>query len=137
MPAIAPHDGQVAVIVELHLQVVLVDEVVVATAQQHEIDVVGGPAMAPVAHVMGVAVADLAIAAGESAATIAGAFMCAPCPCPGKTRTVAFGSASATTLAMLAKFGVVAAPTSSNTTSQSLRLARLAPSPIRKGVISR
>ena len=50
-------------IVELHLQVVLVDEVVVATAQQHKIDVVGGPAMAPVAHVMGVAVADLAIAA--------------------------------------------------------------------------
>lgn len=59
-------------IVELHLQVVLVDEVVVATAQQHKIDVVGGPAMAPVAHVMGVAVADLAIAAGEAAATIAG-----------------------------------------------------------------
>lgn len=37
LPAIAPHDGQVAVIVELHLQVVLVDEVVVATAQQHKI----------------------------------------------------------------------------------------------------
>ena len=48
------------------------DHVVVAAAEQDEVPVVGFATVAPVFDVVGVAVADVAVAAGEAAAAVAG-----------------------------------------------------------------
>jgi hypothetical protein len=49
-----------------------VDVVVVPAAQQHQVVVVGRPAVSPVADVVGVAEPDWSVAAREPAATITG-----------------------------------------------------------------